>query len=313
MAYRAGAELRDMEFVQFHPTLLYIAGSSRTLVTEAVRGEGAHLVDRDGRRFMRDYDRKEELAPRDVVSAAIVQQMEATRHPCVFLELSHLDPARVRSRFPRLVEACGRFEIDATRERIPVRPGAHYTIGGVTVDEEGRSSLPGLWAAGEVAASGLHGANRLASNSLLEGLVYGARAGRGAAEAAGRARRDEHIALPESGGVGGRGETLDVTDIRNALRSLMDRHVGVRRDGDRLREARRVIDGWCGRVLGETFAGPEGWELQNMLTAARLVVAAALEREETRGVHRRIDHPGPDDREWRRHIRHQRPGASARA
>ena len=179
IAYRAGAELRDMEFMQFHPTVLYIAGGSRQLISEATRGEGAWLVDRRGERFMLEYDPRGELAPRDVVSLAIVSQMERTRHPNVYLDLTHLDAAAVRGRFPGIAAICAEFGLDITRDRIPVRPGAHYMMGGVTVDAEGRSTLPGLWAAGEVSASGLHGANRLASNSLLEALVYGRMPGRG--------------------------------------------------------------------------------------------------------------------------------------
>ena len=183
-AWRAGAELRDMEFMQFHPTVLYVAGSARFLITEAVRGEGAYLRDVHGERFMPDEDPRPELAPRDVVSRAIFRTMERTQHPNVYLDLSHLDPALVRTRFPGISRVCRQFGLDITKDRVPVRPGAHYMIGGVTVDMEGRTTLPGLWAAGEVTSSGLHGANRLASNSLLEGLVYGARCGRGAAEAA---------------------------------------------------------------------------------------------------------------------------------
>jgi L-aspartate oxidase len=184
LAYRAGAELRDMEFMQFHPTVLYIAGGSRSLITEAMRGEGARLIDATGRRFMPDYDKRAELAPRDIVSHAIVAQMEKTRQPSVFLDLSHLDADRVRKRFPGIARTCAEFGIDIATDPIPVRPGAHYLIGGVTVDHDGRSTVPALWAAGEVTGSGLHGANRLASNSLLEGLVYGAHAGAGASVAA---------------------------------------------------------------------------------------------------------------------------------
>ena len=177
IAYRAGAELRDMEFMQFHPTVLYIAGSSRNLITEAIRGAGAWLVDRNGDRFMPKYDTRAELAPRDVVSRAIVAQMEKTRHPNVYLDLRHLDAEKIRARFPGIYALCAEFGLDLTQDRIPVRPGAHYMIGGATVDLNGRTTVPGLWAAGEVTSSGLHGANRLASNSLLEALVYGAHAG----------------------------------------------------------------------------------------------------------------------------------------
>ncbi len=231
LAYRAGAELRDMEFMQFHPTVLYIAGSSRNLITEAMRGEGARLVDRTGHRFMPDYDPRAELAPRDVVSQAIVTQMEKTRHPNVYLDLTHLPAERVRSRFPGIAAICAKFGLDITRDRIPVRPGAHYMIGGVTVDLEGRTTVPGLWAAGEVTSSGLHGANRLASNSLLEGLVYGAHAGEGASRAAAEIE-DDYRALPlENPAIEAEaGEPLDLADIRNSLKSLMWRSAGVRRD-----------------------------------------------------------------------------------
>ncbi len=184
IAYRAGAEMRDMEFIQFHPTVLYIAGSSRSLITEAMRGEGARLVDRHGHAFMADFDPRGDLAPRDVVSRAIVTQMERTRTPNVFLDLTHLEPDFVRSRFPGIAATCLEFGLDIARDWIPVRPGAHYLVGGATVDLEGRTTVPGLWAAGECTSSGLHGANRLASNSLLEGLVYGAHAGACAAAVA---------------------------------------------------------------------------------------------------------------------------------
>jgi L-aspartate oxidase len=290
-----------MEFVQFHPTVLYIAGSSRSLISEAMRGEGAHLVDHAGVRFMPEYDERAELAPRDVVSQAIVARMEKTRQPCVYLDLSHLDPEHVRHRFPGIGKACKKFGIDITRDRIPVRPGAHYMIGGLRVDLEGRTTLPGLWAAGEATSSGLHGANRLASNSLLEGLVYGLHAGRGASQQAEQVD-DSFQALPlENPAVRGAGEPLDLADIRNALKSLMWRAAGVRRNRQRLTEAGEDIDRWCRYVLGRQFSSPEGWELQNMLTVARIVIESALRREETRGVHLRTDCPETDDEHWNCH------------
>lgn len=306
LAFRAGAELRDMEFVQFHPTVLYIAGSSRSLITEAIRGEGGRLVDRKGRRFMPDYDSRGELAPRDIVSQAIVQQMEKTRHPCVYLDLSHLQPEFVLHRFPGIASTCAKFGLDITRDRIPVRPGAHYMIGGLTVDLEGRTTLPGLWAAGEVTSSGLHGANRLASNSLLEGLVYGARAGAAASQAAAEIA-DSFQGLPLSNPqVEARAEPLDLEDIRNSLKSLMWRAVGVRRSGDELREAAETIDTWCRYALARQFDDVAGWELQNMLTVARIMVAAALRREESRGVHLRTDFLKQDDRHWRKRLAFRR-------
>ncbi len=311
IAYRAGAELRDLEFVQFHPTVLYIAGSSRNLITEAMRGEGAYLVDRNGRRFMPDYDERAELAPRDVVCSSIVSQMEKTRHPNVYLDLTHLDPAMVRSRFPGIAAICGKFNLDITRDRIPVRPGAHYMMGGLTVDSEGRTTLPGLLAAGEVTSSGLHGANRLASNSLLEALVYGAAAGRVASQEAARVN-DSLRGLPlENPQVKLESELLDLTDIRNSLKSLMWRRVGVRRDAEGLREATDNIEHWGRYVLPLQFSDPSGWELQNMLSIAELVIQAAWAREETRGCHVRAEFPDRDDERWNRHLVFQRTAGAS--
>jgi L-aspartate oxidase len=306
LAYRAGAELRDVEFMQFHPTVLYIAGGSRSLISEAVRGEGARLVDRTGYRFMPDYDSRAELAPRDIVSLAIVSQMEKTRHPNVYLELAHLDPARVLSRFPGIAAVCREFDLDITRDRIPVRPGAHYMMGGVTVDDKGRTTLPRLWAAGEVISSGLHGANRLASNSLLEAMVYGAHAGEGASQAAAELHDDFTAALIENPRVDAPAEPLKLADIRNSLQSLMWRNMGVRRDAEGLQEALATIDHWSRYVLPRQFADPTGWELQNMLCAARLMIEAAIQRTETRGSHVRPDFPQTDDAHWRRHITFRR-------
>jgi len=308
IAWRAGAALRDMEFMQFHPTVLYIAGGARSLITEAVRGAGARLVDREGRRFMTDFDPRAELAPRDVVSRAITVVMQRTQHANVYLDLSHLDADRVRTRFPGMAALCGQFGLDLARDRIPVRPGAHYMIGGVTVDEAGRTSLPGLYAAGEVSSSGLHGANRLASNSLLEGLVYGARAGAAAAEDIRAANEADDFRVPPISGPRAApveavspGEDLDLADIRNSLRALMWRHVGVERAADSLAEALEAVEGWCGYVLPRQFADPQGWQLQNMLEVARLMIRGALVREETRGVHFRADHPDTLDR-FRVHV-----------
>ncbi|MCS7046921.1 MAG: L-aspartate oxidase [Gemmataceae bacterium] len=308
-AWRAGAQLRDMEFMQFHPTVLYVAGSSRFLISEAVRGEGAWLRDKNLERFMPAVDPRAELAPRDVVAQAIVRQMEKTRHPNVYLDLRHLDKARVLQRFPGIAKMCQGFGLDITNDLIPIRPGAHYTIGGVTVDAEGRTTLPGLWAAGEVTSSGLHGANRLASNSLLEGLVFGAACGRGAAAAAAKspdlftAAPVASVLPPYSPGAEGAPEgELDVVDITNALRSLMVRHMGVIRDRAGLIQAQGDVAFWSRYVLAREFDRRAGWELQNMLTLAGLMIDSALKREESRGVHFRADFPRSDDTNWRRHI-----------
>lgn len=301
-AYRAGAELRDMEFMQFHPTVLYVAGSSRYLISEAVRGEGAYLRDKDGVRFMLEEDPQAELAPRDVVARAIVRRMERTQHPSVYLDLSHLDPERVRQRFPGIARVCRGFGLDITRDRIPVRPGAHYMIGGVSVDARGQTTLPGLWAAGEVTSSGLHGANRLASNSLLEGLVFGAACGRGAAAAAAGQPNDFRIPPLANPPTPEPADDLDVADVTNSLRSLMVRRMGVVRDRAGLEEAAQTVDFWCRYALARQFTSRPGWELQNLLTIARLMIRAALLREESRGVHFRSDFPHRDDARWCRHL-----------
>lgn len=302
-AYRAGAELRDMEFMQFHPTILYVAGSARYLISEAARGEGAYLRDVHGERFMLTDDPRHELAPRDVVARAIFRTMERTQHPNVYLDLSHIPRETVLSRFPGINQVCKGFGLDITKDRIPVRPGAHYMMGGATVDADGRTTLPNLWAAGEVTSSGLHGANRLASNSLIEGLVYGARCGRGAAEAAAKMpttlaalplRHTIPDAIPDP---------LDVADVTNSLRALMVRKMGIVRDRARLDEARTDVDFWCRYVLAREFKDRAGWELQNLLTVARLMIDSAARRTESRGTHFRSDYPARDDAGWgRRHV-----------
>ncbi len=302
IAFRAGAELRDMEFMQFHPTVLYIAGSSRTLITEAVRGEGAYLIDSRGNRFMGDYDSRMELAPRDVVSQSIVSQMEKTQHPCVYLSMKHLDATYVRQRFPGIAQVCRHFGLDIATDSIPVRPGAHYMVGGVTVDMEGRTTVPRLWAAGEVTSSGLHGANRLASNSLLEGLVYGARAGRGASMAAMSDPEEYRVEPIDAPQRPAGSEEFDLSDVRNAVQSLMWRNVGVQRSEGRLREALQSIVGYSRYVLAQTMSDKAGWELQNILTVSALMTQAALTRQESRGVHLRTDFPQADNEHWLRHI-----------
>jgi len=303
LAWRAGSLLRDMEFMQFHPTVLYIAGGARSLITEAVRGAGAWLVDRDGQRFMPAFDPRGELAPRDIVSRAINQVMQQTQHANVYLDLSHLDADMVRRRFPGMAKLCAEFGLDLTRDRIPVRPGAHYMIGGVAVDADGRTDLPGLLAAGEVTSSGLHGANRLASNSLLEGLVYGARAGAAASTdvLAMEDRDDLHVPLLSNPRQQEMHEPLDLEDIRNSLKSMMWRKVGVDRSGSSLAEALEAVEGWCRYVLPRQFYEPRGWQLQNMREVGRLMIRGAIVREETRGVHTRHDHPEAVPR-WQRHI-----------
>jgi L-aspartate oxidase len=295
MAYRAGAELRDMEFMQFHPTVLYIAGSTRHLLTEALRGDGAYLRDCNGERFMPAYHPLAELAPRDDVSLAIAAQMARTQHPSVYLDLSHLDADRIRQRFPGIDRLCKTFNLDITRDPIPVCPGAHYMIGGVSVDLRGRTTLPGLWGAGEVTSSGLHGANRLASNSLLEGLVYGARAAEDILDQLDREGKRPLEVPPVSAPALGDGHArIDIADVRESLRALLWRRMGITRDAAGLAEAADRVTRWSRYILPLEFDEPSGWTLQNMLLVARLMIAAATSRRESRGVHYRRDFPQPD-------------------
>ncbi len=301
LAFRAGAVVQDLEFVQFHPTTLYLAGAERFLITEAARGEGGVLIDARGSRFMPRFHPLAELAPRDVVSRAISTVMRETGSNRVFLDLSPIDPGRIRLRFPQILEKLKSFGIDILREPIPVRPSAHYSIGGVRTDVHARTSVEGLFAAGEVAATGLHGANRLASNSLLEGLVFGHRAGRGAS----REARDTSMPRPfsvtgaeEPVGVG---PPLDLEDLTTSLRSLLWQKVGLERDGEHLRSALQQICSWIPYGLSGQFREARSWGVQNMLLVAFLLTYSAERRQESRGVHFRLDYAEPDDENWKRH------------
>jgi L-aspartate oxidase len=302
IALRAGAVVRDLEFVQFHPTMLYLAGAARFLISEVVRGAGAVLRDRHGRRFMAEHHPDAELAPRDVVSRAVFRCMVRTQDTSVYLDLSGLatDPHRL---FPGISRICRFFGIDIARDPVPVRPGAHYMVGGIEVDEAGRTSVPGLWAVGECASSGLHGANRMGSNSLLEGLVLGAHAGVDAARGAGRvAIHDFVVRPPQDRETPPSGMQVNVQDVTYSLRSLMWRQLGIERERESMDDALAKIALWTRAV--SVLAPPEQgtWELMNMLTVARLVGLSARAREESRGVHHRTDFPA-EDGDWRAHTR----------
>ena len=293
MAYRAGAELQDLAFMQFHPTTLYIAGASRALITEAVRGEGATLIDRDGQRFMPDYDERAELAPRDVVSRCILKHLAKTGTTHVFLDARHL--TGFAERFPGIHQLLGKFELDAATQPIPVHPSAHYYIGGVRTDIDGRSSIPGLFACGEASCTGLHGANRLASNSLLEGLVFGRRAGAAAGQrVASHTNGSGPVKVISDIRPSDRSE-LDLADVRSSLRSVMWRHVGIEREGDRLAEVAEMFDFWSRYTLDKIFDDRAGWEVQNLLYTGALITRAARWRQESRGTHHRTDCPKPSD------------------
>jgi L-aspartate oxidase len=294
MAYRAGAVLRDMEFMQFHPTTLYIAGASRALVTETLRGEGAYLLDNTGKRFMSEYDPAGELAPRDVVSRAILDRMLKTDSTHVYLDIRHLDKDFFQKRFPRISELCESFDIDVSKDLIPVRPSAHYMVGGIKTDIASATNIENLYACGEAASTGLHGANRLGSNSLLEGLVFGRVAGQAAAEKVktytfGPPRKAMTYEVPLSSR-----SRLDASDVINSLRALMWRNVGITRSQQPLTEAQEIIRFWQRYVMDKVFESPFEWECQNMLTAAYIMSQAAQCRKESRGVHYRRDFPETD-------------------
>ncbi len=264
VAYRAGAEIQDIEFVQFHPTALRLDGAPSFLLSEALRGEGARLLNAGRERFMARYHPLEELAPRDVVSRAIVAEMRRLGSANVWLDLTHREPGFVRGRFPRIYETCLRYGIDLEREAAPVAPAAHYAMGGVRTDLDGRTTLGGLYAAGEVACTGVHGANRLASNSLLEGVVFGARAGKAMLDAAG--------APSHRGRAATRAEVH--ADTSRAPEIAWD-YCGILRDAAGLRRALGELDG----------------DESNVATVARLIAGCALAREESRGAHFRTDFP----------------------
>jgi L-aspartate oxidase len=302
MAYRAGAVLQDLELMQFHPTTLYIAGASRALITEALRGEGALLVDKNGRRFMTEYDESAELAPRDIVSRAILAQMLKTKSTHVYLDVRHFEKEHFGKRFPLISELCGSFDIDVSRDLIPVRPSAHYMVGGVKVDTSARTSVANLYACGEVAATALHGANRLGSNSLLEGLAFGKTAGEVASRQKRAAVSDIRHPLIRHQIPPSDRTRLDTADVRNSLRALMWRNVGITRKAQLLKEAQEIIRFWQRYVMDKVFDSPEGWECQNMLTVSLLMAEAAQMRRESRGVHFRSDFPSVDDDHFKNHI-----------
>jgi len=296
MAWRAGAELSDMEFLQFHPTALYVKGAPRFLLSEALRGEGAYLRNDERKRFMPDYHELAELAPRDVVARAIHQELAISKAaaPTVYLDLTHLDGEKLKAGFPRIYQTCLRYGLDFTRDLIPTRPAAHYAMGGVRTDLNGRASLPGLYAAGEAACTGVHGANRLASNSLLEGLVFGARAAQRMAEES--AFRNLKGAVNLGGSRSGDG---DERGLRLETQELMWNNVGMVRDAERLSAAiKRLLEI---RTALPAATNRRRAEARNIAESGLAIARAALARTESRGAHYRSDFPQKDDANFGKH------------
>ena len=305
MAYRAGAVLEDMEFVQFHPTSLYLPSSPPFLLTEALRGEGGILRNNRCERFMKHYHRDQELAPRDVVSRAIWAEMLRTKARHVYLDVTHLGSAFLKDRFPTIYSTCLRYDIDITEEWIPVSPSAHYFMGGVKTDLHGATTVPGLFAAGEVACSGVHGANRLGSNSLLEGLVFGFRAAQAArqftrshtpatnpVEPLPPTRRRRPLALQ------------DVEKLRNSLRRLMWMKVGLVRNEDSLKKAVEQLEGWSHKLSAPPLTR-SALETRNMIQVGQCIAEAADWRENSVGAHFREDFPFYKGTTWKLHSQRQ--------
>ncbi|MFJ7155073.1 L-aspartate oxidase [Streptomyces sp. NPDC101118] len=304
LALRAGAEVSDLEFVQFHPTVLFLgpdAEGQQPLVSEAVRGEGAHLVDADGVRFMVGQHELAELAPRDIVAKGIMRRMQEQGAQHMYLDARHFGAEMWEQRFPTILAACRSHGIDPVTRPIPVAPAAHYASGGVRTDLRGRTTVPGLYACGEVACTGVHGANRLASNSLLEGLVFAERIAEDIASSA-PTSAGPGIPVPSTG-------PLLPGDARFEVQRIMTDGAGVLRSAESLRDAADALESLYCRALNELEThgktaepGTDTWEATNLMCVARVLVAAAQRREETRGCHWREDHPDRDDAAWRRHL-----------
>ncbi len=301
-AYRAGCSLQDMEFIQFHPTVLESKATQRFLISEAVRGEGGILYNALGKRFMREYHPWKELAPRDVVSRAILSEMEATNSAFVFLDTTHIE--QVDKRFPTIYATCLHAGIDMKKDRIPVSPAVHFVMGGIETNTHGETNVKGLFACGEVACTGVHGANRLASNSLLEGIVFGDRIVQKAEEILYRRQINQNelfASINENDCVQMNPKGIDPTQAMNELQEIMWEKVGMIRDEIKLKQAYIEID-YLKSNLSQGADIVNYYQVANMLTVASIIVQAALWRKESRGAHYRLDYPQRDDLRWIKHM-----------
>jgi len=297
IAYRAGCELCDMEFVQFHPTTLYLPSAPCFLISESVRGEGGILKNSKGETFMSEYHKMGDLAPRDVVCRAMFSQMWRTNSDNVFLDMRHLKSTFLKNRFPNIYTTCLKYGLDIGRDLIPVRPAAHFLMGGIKTGFTAETNIKRLFSCGEVASVGVHGANRLASNSLLEGLVFGSRAGVSSAKYAGsRSSGVEKVSEVR------RNKEIDFHGVKKDLKELMEKKAGIIRCGESLKEALDKLEEWDRIMLHNDLCSQEGLEVKNMVTAAKLITGSALRREESRGAHFRSDFPSTDDKNWKKHI-----------
>lgn len=302
LALRAGAELMDLEFVQFHPTVLFHPDNQNFLISEAVRGEGAILRNNRGERFMENYHSMKELAPRDVVSRANFQEMQRTRANHVFLDITHKDKEFLQHRFPTIFSKCLSYGIDISKDFIPVAPCQHYSMGGIKTDEWGRTKILGFYAVGEAACNGIHGANRLASNSLLEGLVFGKRIGRQVQENLDEIKMREGFKPRIRFNKDRLLKDIDSLSMIKKLQELMTTNVGIIRNEESLNEAMRIITDMQSEIEGVKVVHTHFMELKNMLALASLVVKAAILRQESRGAHYRTDFPAADDQNWLKNI-----------
>jgi L-aspartate oxidase len=299
MAFRAGAKVANMEFIQFHPTTLYYPGARSFLISEAVRGEGGILRDKAGRAFMKDYDERGSLAPRDIVARAIDAEMKRQSAPCMYLDITHMPSHELKERFPTIYAKCLSFGIDMTREPVPVVPAAHYMCGGVETDLDGLTSLPRLFASGEVSCTGVHGANRLASNSLLEGLVFSARAAEWL-----KAHKDDPPApcddVPPFRPYRGRVQVAETEALKSRIQNAMTKYVGIVRSDERLAKAEAALN-IIAEEVDELYATcrptEDLLELRNLYLTAQLIIRSAIARKESRGLHYTTDYPHPVEEE----------------